>query len=195
MPFVVLINQFCMRHQAHLMSKKQLQRLVEYWRALAKASNCMRQYAHKFQAATTSQFGAEFAKRVCAKVCPQPLKGRWAAIHNAEDYFRSFGWRELPSSFVEVFLTRSTAVPARPANGVGILDDDEERFGEKHNRWAREAYTKPNGLESLEFWLTLEISFQSRGPGDTFGSMDRINSCRVLRQCRFQVCNFCLQSG
>ena len=86
--------------------------------------------------------GEAVAKVVCRKICPQPLRGRWGAIHKAEAFLRTIGWRRLPQVFSFTFIKSK---PVKNYEGrapiLGELDDDGEAFFlNKNCRWAREAH-------------------------------------------------------
>ena len=135
----------------------------KYWSVLAKTCNCMRQKSHAFRDSVVRSHGEPCATSWCARVCPQPLRGRWCAVHKSEAYARTTSWRYLLDLFNHTFL-KAAPNDSKKQVTIGLFDDDADDYSARQNRWACEAYEKPHGLSGLEFWFAMEIPHQTRNP-------------------------------
>lgn len=84
----IFIAQFCLQHQLHLVVLKSLRRLQSagrYLSRLAQVTHSWRGAANKTKAAFIKLFGEDVGKEVANTPPPQPLRGRWGAVHSTED--------------------------------------------------------------------------------------------------------------
>ena len=122
MPLILLFRTWCMRHQAHLMSKKTLANLSHgnYWNSLAKVINTWRGSGNslKLFKAYAARFGLERAEQVAKTPPPRPLAGRWGAADKSEERLLLCGRAEFPLVFDDAFPKRR-AGQAAPGEGEG----------------------------------------------------------------------------
>lgn len=159
---MLMFRQWCILHQLQLTVKRQLSRKTEYWSILAKVVNSWRApgAALKLFRAWTDLYDHERAQKVAQTLPPRPLRGRWGSAAATEEFLIRDGHEELPT----VFRTLLRGMGKRKRKGaveLGEMDDDEEAFGERKNRWAREASV---GISTNTFWRYLYICHVSRGP-------------------------------
>ena len=169
MPGVLLFRQWCMRHNAHLTSKKTLVRLMKgkYWNELAKIINSWRGHgnAAKTCRAYAARFGMERANAVAATPPPRPLRGRWGAAHATEKRIIRCSGAELPFVFDDALgkqgqVTLKSDGPDKE-ECLNELDPDAEGYQEQKGRWIRDASA---ALWSPDWWVCLFIAHIVRQP-------------------------------
>ena len=162
-----MFRAWCMLHIVHLIVKKQLNRMGRlYWSALAKTANVWRSAgsAAKLFRSFAELHGNEAAKLV-KNVPPRPLVGRWGSCTNLEAYLLKVGPVMLRTAWSQAFGGAHGRRMRLRQGDIGDLDEQDESYGERMGRYAREALA---ALTTTELWCDMIAAHTARRPATHF---------------------------
>jgi len=164
--FVWKIRRWCIRHQLHLMVRRQLQRLKNLFPRSAKLTNVWRSFGRKMYRAFKELF--QDLSKALNRLPPRPLTGRWGYIDDNSKYLLAAGYDRVPIAFRKAVIdsyNSKTSVRKQTNNkktaGIDAVDEHEESFSDKRGRWVREV---DEYIDTPEFWREVELGVITRAP-------------------------------
>lgn len=146
-PSTVAFKQWCLRHQAAIISKNQLAAFGRYWGSLAKCVHVWRatHMATKFYKSWLANFGPERAGYCAKTLPPRPLKGRWGRASECEAHFLRCTFAETAVIYAECCDRPRKQRPKKKASAKKRVDpkdifdddvaDDYAAYTERMNCW------------------------------------------------------------